>query len=134
MENLPEKTNSDAAYALAKALIGSVPVAGHALAVLMEQLLAPPLEKRREQWALEVANAISELQSRDPSVTVDSLRENEGFVSVVLQASQTAIRTHRAEKIATLRQAVLSAAGPNAPSDDKQQMFLRNSLQCIFEC
>jgi hypothetical protein len=125
MNSPPEKTKADTTYAFAKALVGFVPVAGHALAILMEQFLAPPIEKRRDEWARQLASVITELQRRDSLMTIESLRDNESFISAVLQASQTAIRTHRVEKIEFLKQAVLSAAGPRAPSDDKQQMFFR---------
>ena len=45
-------------------------------------------------------------------------------MSVVLQATQAALRTHQAEKLEALRNAVLNVAAGKGPSDDMQMVFL----------
>lgn len=45
-------------------------------------------------------------------------------VSIVLQATQIALRTHQTEKRMALRNAVMNAALPQAPEEGLQQMFL----------
>lgn len=125
MEAPPKKQGDDKGYALVKALVGSTPIAGHAFAVAMETYFAPPLEKRREKWFERVAEAIGELQQQQPGLTLEHLAENEVFITAVVQASQIALRNHQAEKIELLKQAVLHSVLPNAPSEDKQLMFLR---------
>ena len=60
----PRSTRGDAGYAIAKAAIGSIPVAGHALAVLMEKTIAAPLEKRREAWLIELGKTVNQICER----------------------------------------------------------------------
>lgn len=47
------------------------------------------------------------------------------FVTAVAQATQVALRTHQDEKLASLKQAVIHSALPNAPTEDQQLLFLR---------
>lgn len=55
---------------------------------------------------------------------VDELKNNDQFISTLMQATQMAIRTHQEEKKAALRNAVLNAALPQSIEDARQQMFL----------
>jgi hypothetical protein len=53
------------------------------------------------------------------------LKDNEQFVSVLIEASRTAITDHRTEKREALRNVVLNVAGGTTKlSDDQQNIFL----------
>jgi hypothetical protein len=87
-------------------------------------LIAPPLEKRRDEWLGTLAEKVDELQQHNDGFRIENLRDNEAFVSAVLQATQCALRTHRREKLDALRNTVLNVALPSAPEDNLALMFI----------
>ena len=64
------------------------------------------------------------LEEQIQGFSVESLRNNEAFVTTVMHATQVAIRTHHREKIEALKNAVLNAASGNSPDEDLQLIFL----------
>jgi hypothetical protein len=54
----------DAAHALAKGVIGAVPVGASAVAEMFALIVAPPLEKRRDEWLKALGKAVNELQEK----------------------------------------------------------------------
>jgi len=125
MTNLPDRGTGDAAHAVVKAVAGMVPIAGSALTVLLETVLAPPLERRREKWFRMLGAAVEQLQQRVEGLSPEALSANEVFITVVAQATQVALRTHQDEKLNALKAAVLNAGLPNPPADDLQLMYVR---------
>jgi hypothetical protein len=125
MEKPPEKSRGDAAHAVTKAIVGLVPVAGSALPVLLETIFAPPLERRREKWLQKLSEALTDLECRMEGFSLDNLSNNELFITAVAQATQVALRTHQAEKLNALKQAVIHSALPGSPDEDQQLIFLR---------
>ena len=125
MNTLPNRSAGDAAHAVAKAVAGMVPVAGSALTVLLETVLAPPLERRREKWFQMLGAAVEQLQETVEGLSPEALSTNEVFVTVVAQATQVALRTHQDEKLNALKAAVLNSGLPNPPADDLQLMYVR---------
>lgn len=121
----PSASMDDAAHAVAKGVIGAVPVAGAGLAEMFALIVAPPLEKRRDQWLKAVARAVNELHA-SKGVSVEDLQNNERFVSLVLNATQVALRNHHKTKLEYLRNAIVSGHGLNgAVSDDEAHVFVR---------
>ena len=125
MNNLPDRSAGDAAHAVAKAVAGMVPVAGSALTVLLETVLAPPLERRREKWFQMLGTAVEQLQQKVEGLSLEALSGNEVFITVVAQATQVALRTHQDEKLNALQAAVMNAGVPNPPAEDLQLMYVR---------
>ena len=81
---------------------------------ILSALLKTPLEKRRDEWMRAVEEALLELQEKIAGFSIDSLAENELFVSTVVQAAVAALRTHVEEKRMALRNVVLNTAiSPN---------------------
>jgi hypothetical protein len=66
--------------------------------------------------------AFRELEQRQ--VKQEELRENDGFITTVFEASQIASRNHEKEKLDALRNAVVNSGLPTAPVDPLKQMFL----------
>lgn len=126
MENLPtEKTATDIAREIGRAIISAIPAAGGPLQVAFENIFTSSIEKRKEAWLNQLADVINEVQQRVSEITPERLAENDAFVTVVMQASQVAIRNHQQAKLEALRNAVLNAALPNPPHEDEQMIFLR---------
>lgn len=126
MDNLPTgKTATDIAREVGRAIVSAIPAAGGPLQVAFENIFSSPIEKRKEAWLNQLADVINEVQKRVGEITPEKLAENDAFVTVVMQASQVAIRNHQQEKLEALRNAVLNAALPNPPHEDEQMIFLR---------
>lgn len=120
--DVPQASAGDAAHALAKAGLSAIPVIGGPAVELFQYLIQPPLERRRSQWMHEVGTRLRELEGR--GINLEELSRNEDFVSVVMHASQVALRTHQEEKREALGNAVLNVAMGQSPHEALQHMFL----------
>jgi hypothetical protein len=120
--SVPKKSAGDLVHAVTKAGLSAIPVVGGPAVELFQLVLQPPLEKRREAWMARVGDAIAKLEA--DGLQLESLRENEEFVSVVMQASQIAIRTHQEEKLEMLRNAVVNVATGQTTDEALHTMFL----------
>ncbi len=118
-----EKTVGDGAIIVARALTGIIPVAGAPVTELLNLIVTPPLEKRRSEWFEEIGKRLRELEE-NKSISLDDLRNNEGFIDITLQATQVALRTSQVEKREALKNAISKAATPEAPDLSLQQMFI----------
>lgn len=118
----PKPSKGDTAYAVAKAALSAVPYIGGPAAELLQLVIQPPLERRREAWMQSVGEKLQELQQA--GLDIEALSQSEEFVSAVLHASNMALRTHHQEKLEALRNAVLNVAVEQAPDDTLQYMFL----------
>jgi hypothetical protein len=125
LEPQPEPTHLDYFAAVVKLAVSSIPDWGGPASELFGMLTAPLLGKRRDEWFEELRLRLNDLTSKVEGLTIESLARNEDFVSVVVDASQTAIKTHQRKKIEALRNAVLNVAVGTAPATDKQSIFLQ---------
>lgn len=121
----PEPEKWDLVHTLVKAGIAGVPLIGGAAAELISKVIAPPLEKRRNQWLDDIAERLKSLEGAVDGFRVEDLSQNETFITVVMHATQIAIRNHQQEKLEALRNAVLNTAMSKAPENDRQLMFLK---------
>ncbi len=119
---VPKPSAGDAAHAIVKAGLSAVPIVGGPAVELFQFLIQPPLDRRRNEWMARVGEALSRLEDR--GLDIESLRDNDQFVSVVMQASQIAVRTHQQEKLEMLRNAVLNVATGQSTDESLQTMFL----------
>jgi hypothetical protein len=94
---LPTQSKGDVAHSVAKAGLAVIPVLGGAAVELFQNVVQPPLEKRRAAWMAQVGEKLQELEEKGLDLNV--LQENEQFISAVMYASQLAIRTHNEEKL-----------------------------------
>ena len=119
---VPKQSKGDVAHAIAKAGLSAIPVVGGPAAELLQLLIQPPIEKRRTEWMSQVGEALRELEAK--GLKLEDLQNNEQFVSAVMHASQVALRTHQAAKLAALRNAILNVAQGQAPEEALQHVFL----------
>lgn len=92
---VPQADMKDIAHTGATVLLSAIPFLG--AGELFKATLTPPLEKRRDQWMATIAQAVEELQQKS-GITPQSLSENEEFISLLIEASQIAWKTHLEEK------------------------------------
>ena len=121
----PESQAVDYFAALLKLGIAAVPDWGGPASELFGMLTAPLLGKRRDEWFEELRIRLNELTAKVGNLTLESLARDEEFVSVVVQATQSAIKTHQRKKLEALRNAVLNVAANKAPAVEKQAIFLQ---------
>lgn len=120
----PEPSIGDAAHLVVKAALSAIPYAGGPAAELFAALVTPPLEKRRQEWMEHVSAALRRLQA-EGRISLEALRDNEAFTTILVQATTVAIRNHHAEKRAALRNSILNAAQPSDLDSDIQLAFVR---------
>lgn len=112
------------ATAVAKAAVSIVPFAGGPAAELLDQVVGPVLQRRREEWFEQVGAKLEELEQREQGFNVADLAKDEAAMTVLLTATSTALRTHEEAKLAALRNAVLNTALRLEPDDHVRLLFL----------
>jgi hypothetical protein len=122
-ESLPKKTSSDHWHLAARTVLSAIPAVGGPALELFNAVLAPPIERRRNDWLNDMARRL-ETMEQEKRLKVEDLGKNDEFVSTVMQATAVAVRNHHQEKIDALRNAVLNTALGQCPSDVKSAMFL----------
>jgi hypothetical protein len=118
----PKSTVGDAAHALTKAGLSMIPVVGGPAVELFQHLVQPPLERRRNEWMQQIGDKLQSLEQS--GLNLNDLQRNEQFITAVMQASTAALRTHKAEKLAALRNAVINIASGQGPEETIQHLFL----------
>ena len=123
-EDTPPRPNaSDHAYAIVRAGIGAIPFVGGSASELLNQFIAPSLERRRDAWLRGLVDRIIQLEEKG-LLDFEKLQGNEAFVTAVLQASRAALMTQDAEKLEALRNAVLHSALEGDPDEAIQSIYL----------
>ena len=124
IESKPKAGAGDVAHTLVKAGLSAIPVLGGPAAEIFSAIVVPTLSKRRDEWIESIVKGLKVLEKKIEDFNIETLSQNDMFITTVMHASQVAIRNHQKEKLEVLRNAVLNAALPNAPEEDIQIMFL----------
>jgi hypothetical protein len=119
----PQKGKDDVVHSIAKAVLGSIPVAGAAASELFASIISPPLEKRRDEWMKNIGERIKNLEI-EKKLFIPALTNNELFITTVMHASQIAIKNHSHEKLEALTNAISNTAISNPPEESKVLIFL----------
>lgn len=122
---LPSNTGGEIIQAVARGAVSAVPFIGGPAAELLGLVLQPALERRRGEWFEHLGRAFEELRRRLDGFDPARLATNELFITAVITASNAALRTHEAEKLDALRNAVISSGLPMSPDEHTQLMFIR---------
>ncbi len=119
---LPERLG-EATRAAGSAVLGAaVPVLGEGLAEFFGSYF-PSMRKRREDaWVNELRTMVNDLAKH--AVRIEDLKDNDAFHDIVCATSLVAMRTHLDDKRTALRNALVNAALPGAPSSVKQHLFV----------
>ncbi len=124
IESKPKAGAGDVAHTLVKAGLSAIPVLGGPAAEIFSAIVVPPLSKRRDEWIESIVKGLKVLEKKIEDFNIETLSQNDVFITTIMHASQVAIRNHQKEKLEVLRNSVLNAALPNAPEEDIQIMFL----------
>mgnify|MGYP006956295741 CR=1 FL=1 len=120
---MKKETKDDIAYGVAKAVLGSIPVVGATASELLQLLVTPPLEKRRNEWMIEVGEKLKQLEQKE-ELDLIKLSNNDVFIDVVLHTTQLALRTSEKEKIQYFKNVILNSAVEENPNITEVQIFL----------
>jgi hypothetical protein len=124
-ERYPEPTDADFAHGAARAALAAIPVVGGSITEVMSMVLAPAIARRRDTWLKELADGLDEAERKIDGFRIENLENDEAFVSAMIEATRSAISTHKSEKRTALRNALLHIALHRSTDEDQQQMFLR---------
>jgi hypothetical protein len=116
----PEPSTTDAAFAVARAGAQMVPIVGGSAVELLAQVMAPPLQRRQQEWMNEVAEGL-----RAAEVNIADLGERQDLLDTLLQAGQAAARTSDTAKRRALRNAVINAATRLDIEADERHLFIQ---------
>jgi hypothetical protein len=119
----PESSAADAGHAVVRSALSLVPIAGGPAVELLNWLVTPSLERRRSEWMNDVADGLRRVEAAHVGL-LDTLRNDAGFVDLLLQASQAAMKTSASDKREALRNAVLNVACGGTDHGVQQSLFL----------
>jgi hypothetical protein len=88
-------------------------------------LLKAPLTKRSEAFLGSVYEKLLELEQKVDEFSIESLKDNELFTSILWQAIQKAMNNHQQEKLEALQNAVLNCAMEIDIDENMQMVLLR---------
>ncbi|MGD0389424.1 MAG: hypothetical protein ABSC42_10770 [Tepidisphaeraceae bacterium] len=120
---LPTRSAGDAAVAVVRAIVGSVPYVGPASVELFNWFVKAPHDRRLEELIELFGETLADLQA-NRGIDLRTLQNNPAFFDVLMQAIQIGLRNHQTEKREGLRNAIANSAVAHAPSESKRQMFL----------
>ncbi|MCC6615805.1 MAG: hypothetical protein IT320_20205 [Anaerolineae bacterium] len=123
-DQLPKKRLGDVEHTAIKTLAALIPYVGGSLAELFNYLVAPPIEKRRDQWLKSLYDGLKGLEQKYEQFETGAAFENEEFVTTFLQATRHALVNHEKENLRALRNTVLNSALSSAPSEVRQKIFV----------
>jgi len=129
-KKLPEVAKEDKTHLKVRMLLATIPPLGGPALELFNEILPPPIEKRKREWMNSVAEALDEIFERLDGLSMESLQENPQFVSIITQATLLAMRNHNSEKIEALKNAVLNTA-QGIDIDEYSQIIYVNSLETM---
>lgn len=113
---------TDSVVKLTNVSISLIPIMGGPLSVLLGAIL-PSISDRQNKWLIQISKDIQSINKGNENFLKD-LTKNEKFTTILMQASQIAIRNHQDEKLEALRNAVLNSALNISIEEDMQLLFL----------
>jgi hypothetical protein len=114
-----ESDDSQKNHTMFKAIVNALP-AGALLGGFWESYVVSPATKRRDKFLETLVRELIELKSKIELVDCES----PVFQTILMQACQIAIRTHKQQKLEALRNIILNSSIPSSIEDDVLSMFL----------
>jgi hypothetical protein len=124
-EQYPEPTAADVVQGTTRAALAAIPFVGGSITEVLSLVLAPAVARRRDTWLKELADGLEDAERKIDGFTIESITQDEAFVSAVIEATRSAISTHKDEKRDALRNGLLNIALHRSTDEDQQQIFLR---------
>ena len=117
LEKISHPTLADFSVAVAKMALSPA-------AELIDLVIATPMSKRKDAFISDINERLTKMESEKTDFTIESLKDDDIFHTVIINAIRAAIATHQKEKIEALRNAVLNAALKINIEENIQMMFL----------
>lgn len=114
----------DYAHTGVKAALSAIPLVGSPISEFFSVVIAPPLEKRRTEWLIEIYQRLQYLEKTVAGLKGENLAENENFISTLFYATTIAMRTHQHEKLEALKNAVTNSLIMPSIDENMQLIFL----------
>ena len=121
---VPHKNGFDATHSIIKAGLSLVPIFGGSASEIFNSLIAPPIEKRRNEWMEEVSKILYELENKY-DIKTRALSDNPEFIDIVIQTTRVALKTSNKEKRIKLRNMILNSAIKTEKESAYQEIFIR---------
>jgi hypothetical protein len=122
---VPKHTAMDIAHRVVRAGLSlglsTVPF-GSLVLELYDYFIKPPLARRQEEFIHRLAVGLERLEKH--SVDIESLSNNQNFITIVTQAMVISLRNHQKEKLDALQNAILNAATLDDSDVDLELIFL----------
>ena len=117
LEKISHPTAKDFGVALAKIALAPA-------SELIDLVITTPMSKRKDAFISDLAVRVKNMESKATGFTIESLKDNELFQTIIINAIRAAIATHQQEKIQALKNAVLNAALKPNINENVQMMFI----------
>ncbi|TAN40854.1 MAG: hypothetical protein EPN22_16730 [Nitrospirae bacterium] len=117
------EATGDKIHRVMRGALSAIPSFGGTAVELFNTLISPPLEKRKQEWMIEVTNALNILLERH-DINIESLLDNQEFTTILIQASTSAIKNHQKEKLDALLNAVINSTLPEPLPFSMRTIFI----------
>jgi len=104
--------------------LSAIPGIGGIIAECFSAIVPPAIQKRRDEWLIEIYYRLKALESKIEGFKIENLSKNDHFIDTLVQATQIAMRTHNKEKIEYLRNAVITSSITPSVEESEQMFFL----------
>lgn len=123
MSDLPKINKNDIIVSVAKSVGGIVPFAGNLISEILEQGLKPRLTTGMDIWMRGVSKRLENIEKDSSEIIISRLSNNEEFISILIEASQRAMKTHLPERRLILQNIIINSLKEKYTFED-QTLFL----------
>ncbi|SHE89341.1 hypothetical protein [Clostridium fallax] len=114
----------DYVHSIIKNTLSFIPGFGGVASEAFNLVISEPLSKRRDKWLIKIYESLVELQKKVDNFNIESLQNNDQFISILFKATQVAMRNHQHEKLNSLHNACINTATNISIDENEQIMFL----------
>ncbi len=118
LDEYPEPTLKDHTRTGIDAALSAVPGIGGSLQVLVDAVITPSIDKRRDAWFRQLGLLLRELTEKVEGFSPEALAGDETFVTGLITASRVAMGTHLEGKLELLKNCLANMAVRDHDSDD----------------
>lgn len=109
-KNYPVEANIDDTLVDSFKVVASlVPVFGAPVVELMNMLVTPKLQLRRDTWFQELGERVKKLEE-EGKINYEDLQKDDVFIDISMKATEVALKTHQEEKLNALRNALINTS------------------------
>jgi hypothetical protein len=116
------KDKKDKALVVAKSITSLIPIVGAPANELLDLIITPSLQNRRDKWLEDVGQSLRDHENRISSL--ESLLSNDHFIDIAMEASRIAISTSQNEVRESLKNCLINVATAVSPNKAKNKLFL----------